>query len=66
MSLFESILFATVAAGTPLLLVAMGELICEKSGMLNLGAEGMMSVQSWCRGHDVGGGGGCLCGGIHL
>jgi simple sugar transport system permease protein len=44
MTLIESILFATVAAGTPLLLVAMGELICEKSGMLNLGAEGMMSV----------------------
>ena len=44
MGLIESILFATVAAGTPLLLVALGELICEKSGMLNLGAEGMMSV----------------------
>lgn len=44
MDLLTSILFATVVAGTPLLLVALGELICEKSGMLNLGAEGMMSV----------------------
>ncbi len=44
MDLMSSILFATVIAGTPLLLVAIGELVCEKSGMLNLGAEGMMSV----------------------
>ena len=44
MDLVTSILFATVVAGTPLLLVALGELICEKSGMLNLGAEGLMSV----------------------
>lgn len=44
MDLLTSILFATVVAGTPLLLVALGELVCEKSGMLNLGAEGMMSV----------------------
>lgn len=44
MELLSAILFATVVAGTPLLLVALGELICEKSGMLNLGAEGMMSV----------------------
>lgn len=44
MDLLTSVLFATVVAGTPLLLVALGELVCEKSGMLNLGAEGMMSV----------------------
>lgn len=44
MDLVSSILFATIVAGTPLLLVALGELVCEKAGMLNLGAEGMMSV----------------------
>lgn len=43
-SLFTSILFATVVAGTPLILTAMGELVTEKSGVLNLGAEGTMSV----------------------
>lgn len=43
MDLLSSILFATIVAGTPLVLVAIGELVCEKSGMLNLGAEGMMS-----------------------
>ena len=39
-----SILFATVVAGTPLIIVALGELITEKAGVLNLGAEGTMSV----------------------
>lgn len=42
--LLAAILFATIIAGTPLVIVALGELITEKSGMLNLGAEGMMSV----------------------
>lgn len=42
MDLISNILFATVRCGTPLLLVALGELICEKSGVLNLGQEGMM------------------------
>ena len=40
----SSILFATVVAGTPLIIVALGELVTEKSGVLNLGAEGTMSV----------------------
>ena len=40
--LISYILAATVVAGTPLLLVALGELICERSGVLNLGQEGMM------------------------
>ncbi len=43
-SLFTSILFATVVAGTPLIITALGELVTEKSGVLNLGPEGMMSV----------------------
>ena len=43
-SIVTSILFATVVAGTPLIIVALGQLIAEKSGVLNLGAEGMMSM----------------------
>nr|MCS5561872.1 ABC transporter permease [Marinobacter nauticus] len=42
MDLLTNILAATMVAGTPLLLVALGELICERSGVLNLGQEGMM------------------------
>ena len=40
--LVSNILYAMVRCGTPLLLVALGELVCEKTGVLNLGQEGMM------------------------
>ncbi len=43
-SILGSILFATIVAGTPLIIVALGQLIAEKSGVLNLGAEGMMAM----------------------
>ncbi len=39
-----AILVGTVRAGTPLVFAAIGELIVEKSGVLNLGVEGMMLV----------------------
>lgn len=35
---------ASLAASTPLILAALGELVVEKSGVLNLGVEGMMVV----------------------
>lgn len=38
------ILAGTLAATVPLLFAALGELVAEKSGMLNLGIEGMMAV----------------------
>ena len=43
-TLLSSILVATVIAGTPLIIVALGQLVAEKSGVLNLGAEGMMAM----------------------
>ncbi|MFT5398699.1 MAG: ABC-type uncharacterized transport system permease subunit [Gammaproteobacteria bacterium] len=43
-SILSSILVATVIAGTPLIIVALGQLVAEKSGVLNLGAEGMMAM----------------------
>ncbi|HHD57434.1 MAG TPA: ABC transporter permease, partial [Desulfobulbaceae bacterium] len=42
--IFIKILIAAVAAGTPFVYAALGELITEKSGVLNLGVEGMMLV----------------------
>jgi simple sugar transport system permease protein len=43
-ALLLSILVATLRAATPLLLAGFGELIAERSGVLNLGVEGMMLV----------------------
>ena len=34
----------TLVAGTPLLLGTVGEVICERSGILNLGVEGVMAI----------------------
>ncbi|MEO1432348.1 MAG: ABC transporter permease [Cyanobacteria bacterium J06633_8] len=42
--ILTSILSDTLRAATPLILAATGELIAEKSGVLNLGVEGMMLV----------------------
>lgn len=41
-NLIQHILIAALKTGTPLLLIALGELVCEKSGVLNLGQEGMV------------------------
>ena len=40
--LIVALLAGTVAAGTPLIFAALGELVTEKAGVLNLGVEGMM------------------------
>jgi simple sugar transport system permease protein len=39
-----AIVAAAIAAGTPLVYAALGELLAERSGVLNLGVEGMMLV----------------------
>ncbi len=39
-----STLERAMVAGTPLLLATTGEVICERSGILNLGVEGVMSM----------------------
>ena len=38
------LLSGTILAATPLLIAALGELIVEKSGVLNLSIEGMMAL----------------------
>ncbi|MGI9366628.1 MAG: ABC transporter permease [Rhizobiaceae bacterium] len=42
MDIWASILLSICAASTPLLIAAAGELVVERSGVLNLGVEGMM------------------------
>nr|WP_249137540.1 ABC transporter permease [Bradyrhizobium canariense] len=44
----EAIILAVLAASTPLLIAATGELVTERSGVLNLGVEGMMIVGAAC------------------
>lgn len=44
METFALLIAASINAGTPLLLAALGLLINEKSGVVNLGSEGMMLV----------------------
>ena len=48
MELAEAIILSVLAASTPLLIAAIGELVTERSGVLNLGVEGMMIVGAAC------------------
>lgn len=42
--LLAKFIAATIAAGTPILFAALGEILTERSGVLNLGLEGLMLV----------------------
>ncbi|MDQ2802561.1 MAG: ABC transporter permease [Pseudomonadota bacterium] len=42
------LLVSVITAATPLLLAALGELVVERAGVLNLGVEGMMLVGAVC------------------
>ncbi|MBD0416420.1 ABC transporter permease [Tianweitania sp. Rool2] len=48
MGMAESILLTIATAATPLLIAAIGELVVERSGVLNLGVEGMMVMGAVC------------------
>src|SRR2546423_15356003 len=48
MEFIEAVLLTVITASTPLLLAASGELVVERAGVLNLGAEGMMIIGAAC------------------
>ena len=48
MAAFEAVILTIITASTPLLLAAIGELVVERCGVLNLGVEGMMIVGAVC------------------
>ena len=48
MEFLDVLLFTTVRAGTPLLLIVLGILITERAGVLNLGQEGLVIMGAAC------------------
>ena len=46
--IIEAILLTVVTASTPLVIAAVGELVSERAGVLNLGVEGMMIIGAVC------------------
>lgn len=48
MNLTEAIILTIITSSTPFVLAAIGELVVERSGVLNLGVEGMMIMGTIC------------------
>ena len=44
----QAVILTIITASTPFLLAAIGELVVERSGVLNLGVEGMMVMGAVC------------------
>ena len=48
LELVDALLFSTVRAATPLLLIVLGVLLTERSGVINLGQEGLLLAGAAC------------------
>ncbi|SNB60026.1 MULTISPECIES: ABC transporter permease [unclassified Agrobacterium] len=48
MDMLQAILLTVITAATPLVIATSGELVTERSGVLNLGVEGMMIMGAVC------------------
>jgi simple sugar transport system permease protein len=48
MDMFQAILLTVITAATPLVIAALGELVTERAGVLNLGVEGMIVIGAVC------------------
>ncbi len=48
MDMFQAILLTVITAATPLVITALGELVTERAGVLNLGVEGMIVIGAVC------------------
>src|SRR5688572_19991453 len=48
MDILQALILTVITAATPLLLAGVGEAVVERSGVLNLGIEGMMVMGAVC------------------